>query len=260
MRSRVQLVAWWLAAATLVHAAPSAAGEPGVDGAYGRLEGDLSLRGGIGAAFAQGGPSLSAHGAAVFLETAGVYVHYTDAVGQDAPVVTRSFAAGVHLQPLFLARYVSDLERGPARLDLFLDSLALGVGAFWDARRAAFTVPQDVARAAAGRPGLEVALSMSFPLFSEVSGPHVGIRGALRWRAVDLEGRGTGDLVDRGALLSLTFSWHQTVAVHLVDAGDRVDRSGRPGARVARSVQAAPRAVKEDPSPDPSPPRPPGAH
>ena len=50
--------------------------------------------------------------------------------------------------------------------------------------------------------------------------------GALRWRAADLDGLGANGPLDRGALLSLTLSWHQIVPAHLVDADDRVDRRG----------------------------------
>ena len=207
-----------LLAALLAVPAPS----PARADAYGRFDGDLGLRLGAGAALAQGGASLGAQAAAVYLDTAGVYVHYTDALGQDGPAVLRSLATGLHLQPLFLGRYASNLESGPPRLDLLLDSLAIEVGAFWDARRPDATA--GARAASAWDPGLELALCLSFPLFSDASGPHLDARGALRWRASDLAGFGHGGALDRGALLSLTLSWHQIVPAHLVDAGDRVDR------------------------------------
>ncbi|EYF00716.1 Hypothetical protein CAP_0348 [Chondromyces apiculatus DSM 436] len=93
------------------------------------------------------------------------------------------------------------------------------------------------ATAGVGRPGLELALSVSLPLFTTASGPHLDLRGALRWRAADLEGHGSRGVLDRGALLSLTLSWHQTVPVHLVDAGDRVDRAGG-GRRVTGAAES----------------------
>lgn len=211
------------AAALLCLAALAAARPARADGVYGRFDGDLGLRLGAGAAVADGGAALCAHAAAVYLDTAGFYLHYADALGQPGPAVARSLAAGVHLQPLFLGRYASDLERGPARLDLLLDSFALGVGAFWDARRGASGAAEP---AWAWDPGLEIALSLSFPFLPSASGPHIGLRGALRLRAADLDGLGANGPLDRGALLSLTLSWHQIVPAHLVDADDRVDRRG----------------------------------
>jgi hypothetical protein len=199
----------------ILASAPTAAR---ADGAYGRFDGDLGVRAGAGAALAQGGAALCAGAAAVFLETAGLYVHYTDALGQDGPSVARSIAAGVHLQPLFLGRYGTNREDGPPRLDLFVDSIALGVGAFWGA-------PRD--RALSWDPGLELALSLSFPLLPDATGPFLGLRGALRWRSADLDGAGSGDALDRGALVSLTLSWHHMIAAHLVDAGDGALRAAR---------------------------------
>ncbi|MEI2687854.1 MAG: hypothetical protein V9G14_17700 [Cypionkella sp.] len=84
-----------------------------------------------------------------------MYLHYADALRHaKARRVARSFAAGLELAPLFLARYASDLERGPARLDLLLDSIALGVGAFWDEPRGG---------PFGARPGLEIALRSRRP-------------------------------------------------------------------------------------------------
>lgn len=197
-------------AVALLAAGPARAG--GDDGLYGRFDGDLELRAHAGAAFAAGGPALAASMAAVYLSSAGVYVHYTDALGSDAPRVTRSLAGGVHLQPFFLARYAFDVERGPAFLDLLVDSLALEMGAFWSAPRQS---PWD------DHPGLEVALDVALPLFPRASGPFIGVRGALRWRPTDFVAGASGDAIDRGAVLSITLGWHQVVLTHLVDAGDR---------------------------------------
>lgn len=182
------------------------------DGAFGRLEGDLELDIGAGAAFAGGGPALGADLTAVYLSTAGVYGYYTDALGSKGASVARSIAVGAELRPLFLGRFARGLENGPPRLDLFIDSFALGVGTFWHVARGEGIVAD---------PGLEIALSMDFPFFEDATGPFLGVRGALRWRATDLTGRGEGDFIDRGAMLSVTLAWHQVLGVHLVDAQDR---------------------------------------
>ena len=219
--------AWGAAGAALVltTSAPARAQGAG-DGVYGRFEGDLELRGHLGAAFAGGGPALAAQLTAVYLSTAGVYVHYTDAAGSDRPAVTRSISAGVHLQPLFLARGGINAERGPAFVDLLIDSFAFELGAVWTATRPPSPGPPPGPQASwDDHPGLEAALAIGLPLFARATGPYVGLRGALRWRPVDFVAGGPPtSIVDRGAVLSLTLGWHQVLRAHLVDSGDRVIR------------------------------------
>jgi hypothetical protein len=185
------------------------------NGVYGRFDGDLDLRLDVGAAFAAGGPALATGATALYLQTAGIYAHYTDALGGGGPDVARSISVGVLLTPLFLARYATDMEHGPARLDLFIDSIGLGVGAFWDAPRGGALRPDA---------GIEIALLLGFPLLPQATGPFLGLRGALRFRAEDIAGAGSGDILDRGAVLSLTLGWHHIVRAHFVDAGDRLPR------------------------------------
>ena len=213
-RARGRRAAALAALALTITASRSARAEDD-DGVYGRFDGDLDLRLHAGAAFGAGGPSLAVAASALYLDTAGLYTHYTDALGSGGPAVGRSIAAGVVLTPLFLARYAKDMEHGPARLDLLLDSLGFELGAFWYAPRAAAIRPD---------PGLEFALLLRFPLLPQASGPFLGLRGALRFRAEDLAGTTPGNILDRGAFLSLTFGWHQIVRAHIVDAGDRLPR------------------------------------
>jgi hypothetical protein len=199
-----------VAAFSALCAASSAARADG-DGVYGRFDGDLELRAHAGAAFAKGGPGLAAGISALYLSTAGIYAHYTDALGGEAPIVKRSIAAGVHLAPLFLARYAINGERGGAYFDLLLDSFAFELGAFWAEPRGG-PFGKD--------PGLELALGFDVPLLPRSTGPFLGLRGALRWRASDFAAGAKGDLADRGALLSLTLGWHHVIRSGLVDAGD----------------------------------------
>jgi hypothetical protein len=212
VRRRARAWALALAGAAAFAASPAAAEE---DGAYDRLSGDLDLRAGVGAAFGRGAPSFAATGAAVYLATAGVYVHYADALGHASTPVGRSIATGVHVQPVFLARYATDGERGPAHLDLFLDSFAFELGAFWSA-------PQG--KPLEEEPGVEIALAAGVPILPRSNGPWIDVRGALRWRSSDLRRPGVADALDRGCLLTLTLGWHQVARVHLVDAGDTVRR------------------------------------
>ena len=182
------------------------------DGLHGRFDGDLELRVGAGAAIAAGGPMLAADVAARYLCTAGVFVHYADAIGTRGPRVERSIAAGVELAPLFLARYANNLEGGPPRLDLLLDSIAFGVGAFWAA-------PPHGAFGAT--PGLELSLGLAIPILPRATGPFLRVRGALRWRDADLApGPESASFIDRGALLSITLGWHHVVGSGVVDPGD----------------------------------------
>jgi hypothetical protein len=210
---RQEVVAALGALALMAAGAPARA--EGADGVYGRFNGDLDLRLDAGAAFAQGGPALAAGATALYLETAGIYVHYTDALGGDAPDVARSIAVGAIVTPLFLARYGKDLEHGPPHLDLFLDSFGLAVGAFWDAPRRGGLRPDA---------GLELAATLGVPILPRATGPFLGLRAALRFRADDLSGRPGGDIFDRGAVLSVTLSFHQIIDAGLVDAGDELPR------------------------------------
>lgn len=195
-----------LAALTLTAAARAADD----DGAYGRLDGDLELRVEAGAGFASGGPSLAVGASALYLGTAGFYAHYTDALGTRGADVTRSIAAGLHLEPLFLARYASDYEHGPARLDLLVDSFGLEVGSFWSAPRG---------YGLASEPGLELAATLAVPLLAQSNGPFLAFRGALRLRQDD-----AAAALDRAGLFSVTLSFRTTVRAHLVDTGDRLAR------------------------------------
>jgi hypothetical protein len=205
---RAPAIALAAALAALSASAPSRADEN--DGAYGRLDGDLELRVEAGAGFASGGPSLAVGASALYLGTAGFYAHYTDALGTPGADVTRSIAAGLHLEPLFLARYASDYEHGPARLDLLVDSFGLEIGSFWSAPRG---------YGLAVEPGLELAATLAVPLLARSNGPFIGLRGALRLRQDD-----AAAALDRAGLFSLTLSFRTTVSAHLVDAGDNLER------------------------------------
>lgn len=216
---RVRLAALLVLAGSALALAPSsraqAAEDDGPDGVYGRLDGDLDLRLGAGAAFARGGPALAAHASLLYLSSAGLYVHYTDALGADGPAVTRSIATGVVIEPLFLGRFATNLERGPARVDLGLDSFALGVGAFWEAPRGGTF---------SSEPGFEFSIGIGVPFFARATGPVLGVRGALRLRPTGFSGAERFDLLDQGALLSVTLGWRHIVPVHLVDAANRLVR------------------------------------
>jgi hypothetical protein len=193
--------------ATLGLTAPAIAQE---DGAYGRLDGDVALALGAGAAIGRGGPALAAQASALYLGTAGAYVRYVDALGSSGPVASRSIACGVALRPFFLARYASNLERGPAWLDLVIDSIGLELGAFWHE-------PQGARFERS--PGLEFGLGVDIPLRSRAIGPYIEARAVFRARDEDLAGSGAS-LFSAGSLFTLGIAWHHVVGAHVVDAGD----------------------------------------
>lgn len=193
-----------LAALTL---APAARADE--DGAYGRLDADLGLRLEAGATFHRGGPSFSALTSAIYLDTAGIYASYFDAL-RDGPDARRSIAAGVRVQPLFLARYFKNMERGPAHLDLLIDSLALDVGAFWAQGRDHFEAT----------PGMELGVGIALPFIGDASGPVVSARGAVRLATAEFDGsRG-----EAAGFFTVAIGWRQLVHAHLADAGDRLAR------------------------------------
>lgn len=191
-----------LAATSAAHAAPN-------DGVYGRLDGDLGLSLGAGVGVAKGGALAALLGRAIFLDSVGMYASYVDALDAERSL-SRSFSVGVELRPLFLARWANGLETGPATLDLAIDSLALDIGAFWSS---------PARSSSPSTPGLEIASGFEVPLLGRASGPWVGIRGALRWKASDFAGTG-GNASERGAIAMLTFSWQGRVTSRIADAGD----------------------------------------
>lgn len=186
---------------TVAEAAPD-------DGVYGRLDGDLALSLGTGVGVARDQALGALVGRAIFVESVGLYASYVDALGASDGI-TRSFATGVELRPLFLVRFASNLQSGPPALDMAIDSLAIGIGAHW-------TSPSG---SASSTPGLELGAGFEVPLFREASGPWIGVRGVLRWSAADFAGT-TGPASDRGALALFTLSWQKRVTARIADAGD----------------------------------------
>ncbi|MBK9264286.1 MAG: hypothetical protein IPM54_31350 [Polyangiaceae bacterium] len=195
--------------------APTIAHATDDDGAYGRYDGDLDLRIGAGVAVMQEGPALAAFASAMLLSSAGVYVHYTDAFdeGRRTP---RSISTGLVIEPLFLARTAFNLQIGSGRLDLAIDSFAIGLGAYW-------TIPR-LPTNPLNEPGLEFSLGFGLPILASATGPVLGVRAALRASPAAMSGAERFGLVEQGAQLSFTLAWRQLAAAHLIDARDRAVR------------------------------------
>ena len=199
-------------ATTLTAVSPAAAAEPAeniTDGVYGRFDGDLEVSLAAGVTFGPTGPTAALIARALFFETAGMYVAYTDALGRSDVALPRSLGVGVTLRPFFIPRWTFDLERGPAILDLTLDAISFDLGVLWPSNREGrFTE----------RPGMEAALGTEVPLFGRASGPFLGARGALRWRTSEFAGH---DDTTLKPILFVTLAWHGMIDAGIVDVGDR---------------------------------------
>ncbi len=164
------------------------------DGVYGRFSGDMDLGLAVGGEAdrdaARGAARLDLH----YFSMAGVYLGMSDALGRDVDGSRRVLSLGVDLRPGFVPRWAKGMQQGPAFVDLFVDSIALGVGAFWSQPRGG-----DFG----DRRGFEASLGFGLPLAGRAPGPWIEARGLLRWG--DPGGAGAAGAVP--AVLVLV-SWH----------------------------------------------------
>ncbi len=188
----------------------------GVEPSYGRVAGDVTLVAGVGAAVASGGPRAEGELRARYLETAGVYGTYEDgAIVGSSAAPRRVVAAGFELRPLFLYRWLQGHETHRARLDLAIDSIGLELGLTWQ---------QPQGGSFDSSPGFEVGLGLEVPLLVDATGLWVAFHGGIRWSDETLASGLVATPEEREVYLSVTLAWHQLVAVHLVDIGDRAPR------------------------------------
>ncbi len=171
------------------------------DGAYGRLDGDLALAAEAGAALGDRAAPAGRLGA-LYLDTAGLYL---TAAGRTGPGAPWSFGGGVELRPLFLPRFFRAYERGPAPLDLALDSIALRLG-----------VRRDVEHAP---PSLELGAGLELPLAGRYAGPFVGLSASAILSHAALAAEADGASPPRFLAL-LTVGWRALAGAHLVDLRD----------------------------------------
>jgi hypothetical protein len=150
------------------------------DGAYGRLDGELDVALGVGPSFgfSDGDPALSFRGSVHWLTIAGVYTLYQEAL-PEAARLQRRLGVGIDVRPLFLVRWPRGLERGPALLDLTLDSLSLGLG---------MSFGEEEDRAFGSRHGFETSLGFGVPLTLHATGPWLEVRaGAVLPKSLESE-------------------------------------------------------------------------
>jgi hypothetical protein len=168
------------------------------DGTYGRLDGDLDLGLGLGGLvdLDHGEPGFAARLSAHWFFMAGGSVTYADGLGTDLDP-ERRLGVGVDVRPLFLPRWTQDWERGPAILDLTLDSISLGIGASFD---------QPLGGDFGDRRAFEASLGFGVPLAGRGPGPWIEARGAMAWPNVG----------ERSETLLILGSYHFALGTPLV--------------------------------------------
>lgn len=198
------------------------------DGAYGRLDGDLSLSIEAGISEALGadpyaGESLATRAGLVYVQTVGIAVQYDEGLGVEALPMRRSLAGMVELRPLFWGRFSENLEQGPAFLDLFVDSFGIAVGMFGAWPQARFCGEGGPSPNEGGRCpdyGMQASIGLELPLLPRASAPFIGLRGAMRWSLGDRSA--AFDAPPVSGLLTLTIGYRHLFETHLVDAADRL--------------------------------------
>jgi hypothetical protein len=173
------------------------------DGVYGRFRGntDLSLKlgGMLSHARLAGSVGASAH----YYSTIGIVGDYSESLVADS-LHTRSLSIGTELRPLFLPRWALGLERGPAWVDLMLDSLSLGFGAFFVDAGSGFSDSR----------GVWLSLGLGFPVLGDASGPWVEVRELRR-----IPDHAYYDSEPHNALF-LYVSWHHVLQLASAEAAE----------------------------------------
>jgi hypothetical protein len=168
------VVLGWLVAGSCheIHAAEAIHVSPQIgntDGAYGRFLGDTEWSVGGGVELSRETPRLDVRLEAHYFWSVGIYAHASQALGRSTE--PQLFGFGVSLRPAFLPRFGLDLERGPAYLDLFLDSIAISVGGYWG----------NTKGGSFDQRGLELALSAAFPILPTAEGLWIEARAGARF-------------------------------------------------------------------------------
>jgi hypothetical protein len=182
------------------------AGPSWADGAWGRLEADMAVQGDVGAGVAEGAFSTTSGLAVRYLQTAGAYTTWMVPV-EDKADHRLTVSLGVELRPLFLPRLLKHMQGADARLNLWVDSLALRVGA----------VTADRGPFARGQ-GFETGLGFGVPILPCASGPWVSTSGVWRWPHDAMLAHH-----DHAFVWTVTLGWQASFRSGLVDWDD-----GRP--------------------------------
>lgn len=167
---------------------------PESDGVYGRLGGntDASLK--LGGLISQSRVAASVGASAHYYSLLGITGDYSESLAEDA-VQRRSFSVGSELRPLFLPRWLLGKQSGPAWLDLTLDSVCVGFGAYFG----------KVAAPAEDTRGVWLSFGAGLPVIGRASGPWLELRALRRWPDLAAE------RAEAHNALFLYLSWHQLV-------------------------------------------------
>lgn len=171
------------------------------DGVYGRFDGDVELALAAGAELEDDAQRAAARLSLHYFSMMGLGAGYAERVGEDG--AERVVSLGVDLRPAFIPRWSRGYQQGPGVLDLVIDSISLGVGAFW-----ATPDGGDFG----DRRGFELSGGLGVPLTGRSPGPWIEARALGRWPELTASESGSGEAV---ALLLL--SWHAFVTTPLAD-------------------------------------------
>jgi hypothetical protein len=164
--------------------------ESSSDGVYGRFEAPFDLAVDLGAEIGQSGAGAAIRTSLHYFSMAGIYAGYADALGGDWREGSRLVSFGVDARPAFIPRWSKNWEQGSGFLDLAIDSISLGLGAYF---RSPPSGKMGDAR------GFELSLGVGVPLTARALGPWIGARGLLRWD----DPRGTDVAVKASVLATL---------------------------------------------------------
>ena len=214
MIGRPRVAACAIALASLSLASHASARDD--DGAYGRLDGDVTLVAGLGGGLIAG-PSrgfASAEVRARYFDAAGVALAYeeSDALSRatTSGASRRALIGAIELRPLFPVRFLRHMEVGRSVGNLVLDSIGLDLGAVSSMREG-----NGVRRL-----GLLFGLGCELPLSGEANGVWLRVSTSVRWSAERLEGDSSDDS-GRTVVFGIGLAWHEVIGAHVVDAGDR---------------------------------------
>ncbi len=185
------------------------------DGGYGRLEGDLGLSVETGVSETFVGESIMTRAGVSYLSSIALVGQYNDTFELGVQSLHRSLLVAVEVRPLFLGRWAKDMQRGPAYLDLFVDSLALGLGLYRSWLRPGHCPPNS---AVCRDDGMELSLGLDMSLLPQADTPFIALRGALRWSLQDRSA--SLDAPPIQGMVSLSLGYRHLFAVGAVDAGD----------------------------------------
>ncbi len=194
----------------VVLAAGAGLSESMVDASYGRLDADSAIAISGGAAIDVRGVRGALDLRYRYLHSAGIFLTYEEGFGGRSEPL-RLGVAGFELKPLFLARFLQGGELGSPRIDLFIDSLSIELGAF---------VAQPAGRNFGAVGGLSFGFGLEFPLLPHIAGPFIAIRGALRWSREALSAAESTNVDVRAFVFTIAFGWEATFGTHVIDIGD----------------------------------------